>query len=228
MNNSTGSLIANLQNEDGMLAQLPLGSMSSLPIASVHGPSFGGFVGYNYQIDDAVVGLELMFNASRMTVSGTDSETRAYVETIGPTTWNTSESLQTGASVSLADYGTFRARAGWALENFLPYLFLGLSVAQVDTYRYATASYSAYDATPQTLSQGQLTPAHFGPRGGSYTDADISHGKYTFGWSAGIGVDYALTRNIFLRGEFEYLQLSSANDISLNTASVRAGAGLRF
>jgi opacity protein-like surface antigen len=64
--------------------------------------------------------------------------------------------------------------------------------------------------------------------GASYTQGDQSHGKYIFGFSGGLGLDYALTRNWFLRGEVEYLQLGNANGIKLNTTSIRTGLGLRF
>jgi outer membrane immunogenic protein len=71
------------------------------------------------------------------------------------------------------------------------------------------------------------TPPHINV-GATYAQGDQSHGKYIFGFSAGMGLDYALARNIFLRGEVEYLQFGSPNDIKLNTTSVRTGLGLRF
>jgi outer membrane immunogenic protein len=235
MRNATGPLIANVQNEDGMLQLVPLPTMSNLPDVNTKGPSFGGFVGYNYQIDDAVLGFELNFNRSIMSSAGSDNETRGYDVTNnnGTTWWDVTSNLQSGAGAALEDYGSLRARAAWAFGSFLPYLFVGLAVAQVDTFRYAYASYTAVDITPQSCGTvpcppNSLTPTHFPDRGQSYSDVDVSHGKVAFGFSVGAGIDYALTQNIFLRGEFEYLQLSSINDIAMSTASVRVGAGLRF
>jgi hypothetical protein len=37
-----------------------------------------------------------------------------------------------------------------------------------------------------------------------------------------------LTRNVFARGETEYLQLGTPNNIKLNTVSARIALGLRY
>jgi opacity protein-like surface antigen len=58
--------------------------------------------------------------------------------------------------------------------------------------------------------------------------SECTNGKYSFGFSAGVGLDYALTRNIFLRGELEYLQFSTPSNLTMNTASARLGAGVKF
>ena len=98
-----------------------------------------------------------------------------------------------------------------------------MSVAQIDTSRSVTVFFHGTDITPQN--------AGVPPRvdiGATATQGDQSHGKYIFGFSAGLGIDYALASNIFLRGEVEYLQLGSPNDIKLNTTSIRTGMGLKF
>jgi opacity protein-like surface antigen len=62
----------------------------------------------------------------------------------------------------------------------------------------------------------------------TYIATQTSNGKYTFGFAAALGLDYALTRNAFVRGEVEYLQFSTPSNITLNTASARVGGGLKF
>jgi opacity protein-like surface antigen len=57
---------------------------------------------------------------------------------------------------------------------------------------------------------------------------ETSNGKYTFGYAAALGLDYALTHNFFVRGEVEYLQFSTPSNVTLNTASARVGGGLKF
>jgi hypothetical protein len=37
-----------------------------------------------------------------------------------------------------------------------------------------------------------------------------------------------MTKNVFLRGEVEYLQLGTPNDIRVSTVSARTAVGLRF
>ena len=48
------------------------------------------------------------------------------------------------------------------------------------------------------------------------------------GWVAGLGMDYMLWRNLFLRGEWEYVRFVSVKDISFSTNNLRAGIGYKF
>jgi hypothetical protein len=64
--------------------------------------------------------------------------------------------------------------------------------------------------------------------GANYPFANIGHGKYELGWDVALGMDYMMTRNVFVRGEVEYLWLGTPNDIRLNTISARTAIGLRF
>jgi opacity protein-like surface antigen len=145
------------------------------------------------------------------------------------------------ASATLRDYGTARIRGGWAYENFLPYIAVGVSVARIDSTQTVSAHYVGTSTTTQTTStvpNPQTNPASApavtvltlppGPVDRPYAATQTSNGKYTFGFAAAVGLDYALTRNFFLRGEVEYLQFSTPSHITLNTASARAGGGLKF
>ncbi len=92
-----------------------------LPNKTTDSTSYGGFFGYNWQVDpDLVLGLELGYtrpsSLDTRSSNGTDS-----------------------ASYKLVDYGTFRARAGYAFGQFLPYAELGLGVGRID-YTTPTAS----------------------------------------------------------------------------------------
>jgi outer membrane immunogenic protein len=219
--NTQGAAIGNIMAQDAILAMLPLTQMPQLPVFVKSGPSFGGFLGYNYQIDDVVLGVEANFNWSSVNASGAEFRTRNYVvvyngHTYAPLTVNVTDA----AKIVLNDYGSLRIRGAWAYGNFLPNVLAGVTVAQIDTSRSVMVSYAGTDVTPP--------PAVNIPVGATHTQADRSHGKYIFGFSTGLGLDYALTPNIFLRGEVEYLQLGSPNDIKLNTTSIRTGMGLKF
>jgi opacity protein-like surface antigen len=130
--------------------------------------------------------------------------------------------------IILNDYGSIRARGAWAYGNFLPYVLAGVTIAQINTSRSVAVSYAGTDVTPPNCPSPPNSGVGCINVGATYTQGDQSRGKYIFGFSAGLGIDYALTWNIFLRGEVEYLQLGSPNDIKLNTTSVRAGMGLKF
>jgi outer membrane immunogenic protein len=222
---STGAAIGNIMAQDAILARLPVTQLPQSPVFVKSGPSFGGFLGYNYQIDDVVLGVEANFNWSSVNASGSEFRTRSYVvvfngHTYAPLTVNVTD----GAKIVLNDYGSLRVRGAWAYGNFLPYVLAGVTLAQIDTSRSVTVSYAGTDVTPQ------VAPGNPGfiPVGATYDQGDRSHGKYIFGFSAGLGIDYALASNFFLRGEVEYLQLGSPNDIKLNTTSIRTGMGLKF
>ena len=59
--------------------------------------------------------------------------------------------------------------------------------------------------------------------------SDQVNGKWYFGYVAGFGLDYALTQNIFLRGEYRIHSISARRTISGSARpSVRIGAGLKF
>jgi outer membrane immunogenic protein len=144
-------------------------------------------------------------------------------------------------TVKLQDYGSARIRGGWAFGDFLPYVMVGLSVARIDSTQITMAHYVGTTVTTTTNSivpNPQTNPAGApyivvgtptaGTTNRNYVASESTNGKYSFGFSAGVGLDYALTRNIFLRGELEYLQFSTPNNLTMNTASARLGAGVKF
>ena len=130
-----------------------------------------------------------------------------------------------GATVTLNDYGSARTRFAWAYENFLPYGFVGISVAQVSTSRFVNVNYTATDVSPGCIAAPTTSCINLGA---TYAQGDQSHGKYVFGFSFGVGVDIMLWQHFFWRNEVEYLQLNAPNDIRLNTTSVRTGVGYKF
>ena len=80
---------------------------------STNSAQFGGFVGYNMQWETLVLGVEGAHNR--------------------PNSLNSSgSSLGQSATYKLIDYGTVRARAGYAFSQFLPYAFLGGAVGRLN------------------------------------------------------------------------------------------------
>jgi outer membrane immunogenic protein len=93
-----------------------------LPNQTTDSTTYGGFLGYNWQVDPNLV-LGLDFGYTR------------------PSSLSTSTSLNTDtASYRLVDYGTFRGRAGYAFGQFLPYAELGLAVGRIDYTVSSTAA----------------------------------------------------------------------------------------
>ena len=152
----------------------------SLPESTTNSAAVGGFLGYNVQWDNLVVGVDGAYNR--------------------PSSLETSSTSGTAtSSLKLVDYATFRARAGYAFGQFLPYAFLGGAAGRMN--------YSTTVAGTVTQSRD---------------------GGYAAGGVAGVGLDVSILPNVFVRGEYEYVVFSPVGSIrsSLNTA--RVGLGLRF
>lgn len=214
-----GTSITTISGLDANFAGIPLNDFPRLSTMNSKGLSYGGFAGYNYQIDDIVLGLEVTFNRATLNGSMSDKESHSYYVSANGQLYATTFNVITSATAAAAEYGTIRARGGWAVGSFLPYVFAGISVGQVNTSSSVNVNYF-----------GTVTPAGGNPPtiGGDWTQSQVSHGKWLYGFDAGLGVDYAVTQNLFLRGEAEYVQLADQNDIRTSIASVRAGAGLKF
>jgi outer membrane immunogenic protein len=247
---------------------VPMGNLPGLVSQTTAGLSFGGFAGYNYQIDDVVLGVELNFNQASVRATGSQSQDATQNQLAngsftgkGPTTTSispppggtsttvtqsilylpTSVSQSNTVTAKLLDEGSVRIRGGWAYDNFLPYVTVGVSVARIDSTQTVLAHYvgtTTTTTTTSTVPNPQTTPATTPtvtvvtgppvPFDRTYLANAGTTGKYRFGFSAGLGLDYALTRNVFLRGEFEYLQLGVPSFLTMNTVSTRVGAGLKF
>jgi outer membrane immunogenic protein len=273
-NDDGNSTLSNFRSGDAVLGAVPMNSLLPLGSLSTRGLSYGGFVGYNYQLDDVVLGFELNFNQANSTSSASQSQTATPgqlangtitqnglttttncatcygppVGTPGFATATSSVLYIPGAvtesntvTATLQNYGEARIRGGWAFGDFLPYVTVGLSVARIDSTETVYAHYVGTGVTTTTTStvpNPQTTPASApyitvstpvaGPVNRTYVAGETTSGKYSFGFAAGVGLDYALSRNVFVRGEVEYLQFSTPNNISLNTATARVGAGLKF
>ena len=212
--NITAGLLANtlVQSEMGV-SQWPLGFSKQ----SQHGNGFGGFAGYNSQWDDVVIGLEMSYLHGKFGGSNSGDMARSKVLSDGLEHNVTSSA---NSSIAIHDIGTFRARAGYAVGGFLPYLFGGLALGQADIVRSATVNDDLY--VPRTAT----TPRSYI---GSVVPLSATQGQYSrliYGYTAGLGVDVSLVGGLFLRAEWEYIRFTSAIDTSINT--VRAGVGYRF
>jgi opacity protein-like surface antigen len=164
------------------------------------GSAFGGFAGYNWQWDDVVIGLDGSYLHGSFTGSSTGRD--LFLGSLNGANFYTSSS----ASANVHDFGSLRARAGYAVGSFLPYMTAGVGLGSADIIR----KINVYD----TVFGGQLPT----------TSALGDH--FVYGYSAGFGVDVMLIGCVFLRAEYEYQRIASPVDINMNT--VRAGLGYKF
>ena len=116
--NSTSGLIAYILRNTEVEGQFSPSSWTTLPSNTTNGRQYGDFIGYNWQWDQLVVGFDLAYNRiSTLSSSASDTIARQVVTT--PDNVNNALTITTQSSLKMIDYGTMRARAGYAIGQFL-------------------------------------------------------------------------------------------------------------
>lgn len=215
--NSTSSQVAFLLRNSDLETQQSPSSWTTLPNDLTSGKSFGLFLGYNMQWDDLVLGADIAYNrVSKLEPTANDSISRVVTLNDGT---SDAVTINAASSIKLIDYGTFRGRAGYAFGQFLPYAVLGGAVGR---FNYTTSSTVTVVQTPPTPPGGAAST--FGP----VTQTDTQSNKFGYGFLYGLGMDVAITPNIFLRGEWQYIAFNKVGDIRSNLNTVQVGVGVRF
>jgi outer membrane immunogenic protein len=218
--------------------ETPTSQLSALGKANPQASGFGAFVGRNYQWEDLVFGVEANYSY----ISGLAGSSTS---TIGPIAFvnppgenpppNTSDiyavTLSGSARVQIKDVMTFRGRAGWATGDFLPYVFGGLAVGRMDVFRTVNSfvtkevdvtSTNSFGVTSTVVQSFGVLPQL------STTQTQERTNNFTVGWTGGLGLEYVLWNNIFLRGEWEYIKFLSVMNTSVTMNSAHAGIGYKF
>ena len=215
--NGTSSLVAYILRNSLVEAEGQVSSWTTLPSVVATGSSYGGFAGYNYQMDELVIGAEVAYNhPSSLQSSASDSIARSVVTSDG---YQNDVLVTAQAALRLIDYATARARAGYAIGQFLPYAFVGAAVGRFQYTTSATVTASGAD-----ISGGGGAPYTFGPQ----TNTTTKNNAYAIGLEFGLGTEVAILPNVFLRGEWEYIYFSNIDKIKPTLNTARVGLGLRF
>ncbi|MCK2054311.1 outer membrane beta-barrel protein [Methylobacterium sp. 37f] len=229
-------------------AESLLGASTLLPsrTGTTEGSSYGAYIGFNYQFEETVIGIEADYTRFDRTTSARDSIARFK---LSPDGYMESVSLDGAATSRVEDYGTLRARGGYAIGNFLPYITGGLAIGRVHVDQSVAIQYHGYDAAAYKANQALQVGAKavavkdFGYVNGGFDPNNPEAGipatrrvrnaktKTMGGFVLGAGLEFALTSNILLRAEYQYVMLndfqeSAANRVAINT--VRAGAAVKF
>jgi opacity protein-like surface antigen len=222
------SEITTISGLDLAFVGIPLGSFPRLTSMNTEAPSYSAFLGYNYQFEAAVVGFELTFTKTSFSASIDDVESHSYFITGNNTLYLTKYNVTTTADAKVNDYGTARGRLGWAFGNLLPYAFGGVSISQIDTMKSVNVNYCGQESPYTCANPPPPVPLPPAPIGANWTLSNSNNGKWYFGYVAGLGLDYALTKNLFVRGEYQLIQFGAPDNIRLSAQSVRIGAGVKF
>lgn len=203
-------------------------SPSSWPVlgnGTAHASGFGGFVGYNTQWQDLILGLEANYTHSPFTAVASDTP----IGRIVPAGSNLySVDVSGSGTMRITDYGALRARAGWIFSNYMPYGFAGFALGWGN---YAITSLVSGQENAQSAPSPvipcnpaiTLTCVDY-----SFSNSTEKNGVLLYGFSVGGGVDVALASNIFLRAEYEHIQFAPVASITTTIDSVRLGGGLKF
>ncbi len=175
------------------------GAVDVLGAVDPHGFLGGLHVGYNYQFtNNIVLGAEGDINFANLKGSANPLHTGSGVGVPG-----------NSATAEMDWNGSVRARVGYAIDRFLPYMTGGVA-------------FGRYKFTP--------TYAATGPLPGSRTQT---------GWTIGAGLEYALSDHLTTRIEYRYTDFGSAKydipgfaafetRVKLKTNDVRIGLTYKF
>lgn len=218
---STRSLVSYILRNTAVLDLLQPDQWTTLPKGHASGDGWGAFAGYNSQWDEVILGLELNYynNGSQFKSAASDSVSRFQVS--GTTRYDVT--VAANSSLLIHDYATLRGRAGWILGSFLPYATLGLAVGRADVSRSATVTELERDVTDPN-------PANWFRIGGigPTTQDKTKLNDYIYGVAAGLGLDYMLTQNVFLRAEWEWVNFSNIEGVKAYMNTGRVGAAFKF
>jgi outer membrane immunogenic protein len=177
-----------------------------------HSTSYGGFAGYNSQWDDVILGVELNYNASNYFADAPNNPLGRRV----PAGGNTYDVLVSGsASMHITDHGTARARAGYVMQNIMPYVTAGFAFGRADIAHSVTVS--GQEITPD----GTVTPF-------SFSASESKKEAWIFGWSVGGGVEFMMLPNVFVRTEVEHSDFTRVYGIKSTVTTGRVGGGIKF
>jgi len=150
----------------------------------------GVYVGYNYQFtNNVVLGIDADF-----AWTGADDDSTIFLG-----------GLEAGTLHSELDWeGAVRARLGYAVDRWLPYIAGGVAFGKLDG--------QAFDLTGASIASDDETNT---------------------GWTIGAGLEYAFTDNVIGRAEYRYTDFGDfdfGGDIStdMTTNDVRLGIAYKF
>ena len=149
---------------------------------------FGGLqAGYNWQFDNNIVlGAEADISFGKIKKNWVES-----VDGTGKNDFNSSYYTED----KIGTHGTVRARLGYAVDRFLPYVTGGLAIAD----------------TKNTLGCTGVKPIAAGACRTLDKKFEDSASKTRLGYAVGAGIEYAVTDNWTLKGEYLYSNFGKKN-----------------
>ena len=190
VNWSSRNINSTWYDANGGTSAATLASWTPLPYANQRTGFIGGIqVGYNYQINQFVIGAEADF----MGLAANKTSSSAPLDVLDVDPYVTVSTTK----VQQQWLGTVRARAGFAVDRFLVFATGGLAYGST---KVSTIS-NDYDGVGAVIR--------------SYTGQKMNT---DVGYAVGAGVEYALTNNWLLRAEYLYYNLGKAGATATQVA----------
>jgi outer membrane immunogenic protein len=163
----------------------------------------GAQIGYNYQINQFVIGAEADFMGMAVNKRSTlpVSSLATNIPISGGVVLPLTVGLNGSTKVSQDWLGTVRLRAGYAIERTLIYITGGLAYGNADVSAQASATAAFLGL-----------PVFNGNWNGSNNSTSV-------GFAVGAGAEYAITNNWVLRVEYLYYNLGSATVVTNGNSS---------
>ena len=164
----------------------------------------GAQIGYNYQINQFVLGIEAdanFFGQSKSYSTGVMTGANPFglpAPSVG-TYWATGK-------VSANNLFTIRPRVGFAIDRVMIYATGGLAISSVSFNQNIGYLNESLVTLPITSAAG-------GANAGSKSATQV-------GWTIGAGAEWAVTNNISLKAEYLYVDLGSLSFASSYTSPV--------
>jgi outer membrane immunogenic protein len=211
--------------------------------------AFGGYAGYNVMFGDVMFGLEADYTRSRLKTKYDNTIGVTYANLIASTLVSTPAFEPTGTQTDLSvtgrgraeiqDFGTIRARVGYAFGNLMPFMTAGAAfgryktdnnVTQTNTYYNVGQAYNTANVggvITRTSVAGGATRA-LPPIFTGRSSAGTPKSGYAAGIAVGVGLDALITDNIVLRAEYQRIYFGDIANTSVSLDQARVGAAVKF
>lgn len=211
--------------------------------------NFGGFIGYNFQFGDTVLGIEAEYIRTNIETDQRGSISRIYTNlfpttipaapNVEPVNTQTAVTVDGHSATKIDDLAIFKARAGYAFGNFMPFANIGLAVGRISTNGRMRQSHTTGEnfgffntVTGPTGTVTRTTYAGPGriarPDASGSSEASVISSGYVPGFAVGGGLEALLAENLLLRAEFTRIYFASYKGVDAIVDSARVGAGLKF
>src|SRR5665213_730605 len=215
--NSTSALVAYSLRNTTAENEFSPSSWTALPANTTNGRQYGAFIGYNWQWDQLVVGLDVAYNRASGSFTASASDTISRQVTTSSLV-NNAVTITAQSSLKMIDYATMRARAGYAFGQFLPYAFVGAAVGRFNYANTATVHDVGTPLAGSSVSAFNTLD----------TESDSKNNAVVGGALVGLGLDVAVLPHVFVRAEWEYIAFAPVGGIRTTLNTGRVGIGARF